>query len=169
MRHKPIASLTRHELPRGSQRAVQEVNFIGNSFAQTMPSAGATAGVAYTVAALRLRGVDTGLSLWSSTLAALVSAVVLVVIGPLMLAYDGLLALPTAAVLSGVLAAAICGVWLLLRRRKSLRWIARRIVAFARHLPWFKDSSWVTGHPSPADAISEIHRIREAAAAEAGL
>lgn len=134
---------------------VQAVNFIGNALAQTVPSAGSTAGIAYTVAAFRIRGVDTGLSLWTSVLAALVTAVVLVVLGPLALAYDGLIPLAAGWILSAVLAPAVWAAWLLLRRPKSLHWIAHGVTAVSRRLPVVRNAEWVAGGSGRADAISE--------------
>jgi len=43
---------------------VQAVNFVSNALAQTLPSAGSTAGAAYAAAALHRRGVDTAVSVW---------------------------------------------------------------------------------------------------------
>jgi uncharacterized protein (TIRG00374 family) len=134
---------------------VQAVNFIGNSLAQTVPSAGSTAGLAYAVAAFRIRGVDTGLSLWTSVLAALLTAVVLVVLGPLAFAYNGVIPDPAAWALCGALALAVWVLWLLLRRSQSLRWIARRTTAVARRLPVVKNMNWVRTESNRADAISE--------------
>ncbi|GLY67794.1 lysylphosphatidylglycerol synthase transmembrane domain-containing protein [Amycolatopsis taiwanensis] len=151
--------LHRHMLAAGGTRlgfgTVQAVNFIGNSIAQTVPSAGSTAGVAYTVAAFRIRGVDTGLSLWASVLAALVTAVVLVVLGPLALAYDGLIPLAAGWALFAVLAPAVWVAWLVLRRPKSLHWIAHAVTAVGRHLPVVRNAKWVAGGSRQADAVSE--------------
>lgn len=136
-------------------RTVQTVNWIGNAVAQTVPSAGATAGVAYSVAAFRSRGVDTGLSLWTSVLAALLSGAVLVLAGPLVLAYDGILPLPAAAALSGLIAVVMWLAWWLLRRPASLHWLARRTISVARHLPVVRNANWVRHDPGRADAVSE--------------
>jgi putative heme transporter len=134
---------------------VQAVNFIGNALTQTVPSAGVTAGVAYTIAAFRARGVDTGLSLWTSVLAALVTGVLLLVFAPLAFAYTGLLPPLVAWILCGVLALLVWTSWLVLRRPRSLRWIARRTVAVVRHLPVVRNAKWVRDAGGRADAISD--------------
>lgn len=134
---------------------VQTVNWIGNAVAQTVPSAGATAGVAYSVAAFRIRGVDTGLSLWTSVLAALLSGGVLVLAGPLVLAYDGIIPLALAAALSGLFAVTMWVAWWLLRRPASLRWLAHRTTSLARHLPVVRNANWLKHDPGRADAVSE--------------
>ncbi|HEX7662351.1 MAG TPA: lysylphosphatidylglycerol synthase transmembrane domain-containing protein [Pseudonocardiaceae bacterium] len=136
-------------------RAVQAVNFISNTISLTLPSAGVTAGVAYSVEAYRRRGVDTGLSLWVGTLAALIAGAVMAVAGPLILAFDHLLPLTAAAALSGALALAIVAVWLLLRQPRSLRAIAHATTAVARHLPGAKAAKWVRESSQRADAVSE--------------
>lgn len=151
--------LHRHLLLAGGAKlkfgTVQAVNFIGNAIAQTVPSAGATAGIAYSVAAFRMRGVDTGLSLWASLLAALISGVALVVLGPLVAAFDGLLPRTAAAALSGALAVLSVTAWLLVRRRRSLHGIAHLTTAIARHIPVLKNAKWVSGGPGRADAVSD--------------
>jgi uncharacterized membrane protein YbhN (UPF0104 family) len=136
-------------------RTVQTVNWIGNAVAQTVPSAGATAGVAYSVAAFRIRGVDTGLSLWTSVLAALLSGGVLVLAGPVVLAYHGIIPLPAGAALSGLFAVAMWVAWWLLRRPASLHWLARRTTAVARRLPVVRHAKWLKRDPGRAEAVSE--------------
>jgi putative heme transporter len=133
---------------------VQAVNFIGNALTQTVPSAGPTAGIAYSVAAFRIRGVDTGLSLWTSLLAALLSTVVLAVLGPLALAYDGLIPLAAGWSLCAALALTTWVVWRVLRRPESLRRIARAVAAAGRRLPVVRNAKWVASESGRADAVS---------------
>lgn len=150
---------------------VLAVNFIGNAIAQTLPSAGAAAGTAYLAAALRHRGVDTALSVWSAALAALLSGSTLVVIGPLVLVFDGLVALPVGAALSGLLALLLWATWLVVRRPQSLRWIVRHSLAVARHLPVLRRSRWVTVEAATAStAITDrMARLRLRPAQSTGL
>ncbi|TVT31928.1 flippase-like domain-containing protein [Amycolatopsis rhizosphaerae] len=141
--------------------AVQAINFIGNSLAQTVPSAGSAAGAAYTVAALRFRGVDTGLSLWATTMAALFSASVLVLAGPLVLAFDGLMPFAAAVPLSVAVAVLAWALWELVQRPRTLHWIAGRTVAVARHLPVVRTASWVARQSTAAQEVSDrIARLR---------
>ncbi|MFI5615766.1 YbhN family protein [Amycolatopsis sp. NPDC051903] len=144
---------------RGS--TVQAVNFVGNAMAQTLPSAGATVGVAYMVAALRGRGVDTAVSLWSTAMAAVLSATVLVVLAPALLFGVGLLAWPAALAVSVLLAAISMVVWKQLRRPAALHWIAHRLVVLGRHLPVIRNQRWVRVEPSPLDEVlGRVARLR---------
>lgn len=144
---------------------VQAVNFIGNALAQTVPSAGATAGIAYTVAAFRIRGVDTGLSLWTSVLSALLATAVLTVLGPVALAYAHLIPLLIGWSLAAALAVATWVIWLILRRPASLRWIAHAVAAVGRHLPVVRNAKWVANDSGRADAVSQrIALLRPTAA-----
>ncbi|NKQ52498.1 flippase-like domain-containing protein [Amycolatopsis sp. K13G38] len=139
----------------------QAVNFIGNAIAQTVPSAGAAAGVAYTVTALRHRGVDTGLSLWATTVAALLSASILIVVAPFALAFDGLLGWWPAAGLAGGLAVLFGAAAWLMQRATLLAWIARETVAIARHLPIVRRLSWVSaGSAAPSQISARIAGLR---------
>jgi uncharacterized membrane protein YbhN (UPF0104 family) len=52
-------------------------------------------------------------------------------------------------------------VWSILRRPKTLHWIADRTVAVARHLPVVRTANWVACQSTAADTISErIARLR---------
>lgn len=136
-------------------RTVQAVNFAGNAIAQTVPSAGSTVGVAYLVAALRARGADTAVALWSSTVAALLSGVVLLVLAPLVAAGTGFLGW-TAAVGVSVAVAALTGLlWRLVRQGTALHAVARRMVLLGRHLPVVRDQDWVTADPNPLERLAD--------------
>ncbi|WP_236794277.1 lysylphosphatidylglycerol synthase transmembrane domain-containing protein [Amycolatopsis sp. GM8] len=136
-------------------RTVQAVNFAGNAIAQTVPSAGSTVGVAYQVAALRARGADTAVALWSSTVAALLAGGVLLVLAPLVSAATGFLGWPAAAALSVAVGVLCLLVWRLIRKPKALHGIARRIVVLGRHLPVIRGQQWVTANPNPLETLAE--------------
>ncbi|TNC24183.1 lysylphosphatidylglycerol synthase transmembrane domain-containing protein [Amycolatopsis alkalitolerans] len=136
-------------------RTVQTVNFIADAFAETLPSAGAAAGTAYTVAALRSRGADTALSLWSAVVAALLSAVVLLIPAPLVFSANGLVTWLAALALCCALLVAVAVAWWVVRRPRSVRWVAHKIVATARHLPVVRDERWVREKPNPVDIVTE--------------
>lgn len=151
-------------------RTVQAVNVIGNAIAQTVPSAGSAAGVAYTVAALRARGVDTAASLWSTTVAALGSAAVLVVLSPAMVAGAGALNWGAAVGLVMLLAGLSMLGWRLIRQPASLHWIAHRAIGLARHVPVVRGQAWVRAEPSPLDeSLARLARFRPSAAAWTGF
>ncbi|WP_154757367.1 lysylphosphatidylglycerol synthase domain-containing protein [Amycolatopsis pithecellobii] len=136
-------------------RTVQAVNFAGNAIAQTVPSAGTTVGLAYLVASLRARGAGTAVALWSSTVAALLSAAVLVVFAPLVSAGTGFLSWRAAVALAVLMAGLSVLVWRLLRKPSALHGIARHIVALARHLPVVRRQDWATADPNPLETLAE--------------
>ncbi|SFI78458.1 hypothetical protein SAMN05421835_101776 [Amycolatopsis sacchari] len=149
---------------------VQAVNFAGNAIAQTMPSAGSTAGAAYTVAALRARGVDTAASLWSATVAALLSAAVLVVPAPAMLAGAGVLGWPAALGLVALFAALAVLGSRLVHRPAAAHWAARRVFALVRHVPALRNGRWVHAGISPLDELlGRLARFRPSARAWSGF
>ncbi|WP_020659033.1 lysylphosphatidylglycerol synthase transmembrane domain-containing protein [Amycolatopsis benzoatilytica] len=140
---------------------VQAVNFVGNAIAQSVPSAGATAGVAYTVAALRRRGVDTGLSLWATTVAAILSASLLLAAAPFALAFDGLLGWWPATGLACAITLLTGAAGWLIDRPASLAWVSRQTVAIARHLPIGRLRRWAAaGSQATGRIFARIARLR---------
>ncbi|MEV0067923.1 MULTISPECIES: lysylphosphatidylglycerol synthase domain-containing protein [unclassified Amycolatopsis] len=116
------------------------------------------------------RGVDTAVSLWSTAVAALLSAMVLVVLAPALLFGVGLLVWPATLAVSVLLAAISLVTWKLLRRPAALRWIAHRLVVLGRHLPVIRNQHWVRDEPSPLDSVlGRVARFRPAGRAWPGL
>ncbi|MGW4395070.1 lysylphosphatidylglycerol synthase transmembrane domain-containing protein [Amycolatopsis nivea] len=149
---------------------VQAVNFVANAFAQTVPSAGATAGAAYTVAALRRRGVDTGLSLWATTVAGALSASVLLAAAPYALAFDGLLDWWSATGLACVVTLLLGAAAWLVDRPASLAWVSRRTVSVVRRLPIVRHRGWAVAGPQAVGRIfARIARLRPRAREYAGF
>lgn len=149
---------------------VEAVNFVANAFAQTVPSAGATAGAVYTVAALRRRGVDTGLSLWATTVAATLSAAVLLAAAPFVLAFDGLLGWWPAAGLACFLTLLLGAAAWLVGRPASLAWVSRRIGSVLRCLPIVRHRAWaVAGARAAGRIFARIARLRPRAREYAGF
>jgi len=72
------------------------------------------------------------------------------VIGPLLLSADGLLALP-----AGALALLCCAAWMVLWRPASLRWLVRHVLAVAGRLPVVRRARWAAHRPDAVvDAVT---------------
>lgn len=138
-------------------RTVQAITFIANAITATVPSAGVAAGSAYAVGALRHRGVDTTLSVWTVVLAGLITSVTLLVSAPLMLATDRLLPLPTGAALSALLLVLTLTTWLVVQRPAAIGWLARRTLALAHRTPGLRRARWATQDPDRAAGAVTDH------------
>lgn len=142
-------------------RTVQVVTFIGNAVTDTVPSAGTVAGGAYTMVALRNRGVDTPTAAWTVAMGGLIAAVTLAVAAPLLLAADGLVSLRIAVVLSVVASVVAWLLVVMVRRPRMVNALARAVAAIARHLPGVRRTGWAAQQRASLERFAtDISRIR---------
>ncbi|MGW4485579.1 lysylphosphatidylglycerol synthase transmembrane domain-containing protein [Amycolatopsis sp. NPDC004368] len=94
--------------------AVQGITFAQNAVSTTVPVVGGAGSLAYAIAQLRRRGVDSALAAWAVLLAGMITTVLLIVLGCLGLAWAGRVPAPLAVPAAVVVAGGSTGVWLLL-------------------------------------------------------
>jgi uncharacterized protein (TIRG00374 family) len=118
------------------------ITFIGNAVTQAVPSGGSLAGGGYSVAALKRRGVDAPLAVWTVAMGIVLTSMTMAVLAPLCLAAGHFLSVPVAVTLSVVIAALCWAGWSAIRRPHVIDAIARGILAVARQLPALRHTDW---------------------------
>lgn len=118
-----------------SVAAVQNINFVENALAVTVPVVGGAGALAYAIDQLRRRRVDAALASWSVLAAGTISTIVLLILGALGLGITGRIPLGIGILLAAGIGVGTVGVWKLLSHPAVLRGGLRRLVRLGRFVP----------------------------------
>jgi putative heme transporter len=118
-----------------SVAAVQNINFVENSLAVTVPVVGGAGALAYAIDQLRRRHVDAALASWSVLAAGAISTIILLVLGALGLGVTGRIPLGMGIVVAAVVGVGTAGLWRVVSHPAVLRGVLRRLVRLGRFVP----------------------------------